>query len=464
MGLILSCIQEQGEINMIKKAFEINMESEIGQLRAAPVNLGREKKGILLCWSSIFDVDPFSEMFYFPTDTLKMTMISEKGQILWSKDLGRGVVPGLWFCPVLPLDLDGDGADEIFYVDNLNIQHPLTATGYALTILDSLTGEKKGTMPWPENNRNQSLSSRFRNFLIGGRAGDKNLLVTAQGTYEDMHLQGWTSPDKCIWKTDISTNESGARGSHMCALSNFDQDGDMEVMWGERCIRLRDGQEIFCADRDSYHGHSDVALPVKDYSTGEWLLYTCRESENDVSPRVALYDKEGKRIWGRLDEGHIDMGWAARSPESGQLFGAIRIGHKSCGPDGRFHQDREEFVYDREGNDVKLPFSHYHGLPVDLQGRGYHDFAFTEAEEGLIVDSKGNELAKTGGTPALLCRFLDLPGEQVLSYAKDGTVAAWYNDEPVESPDFKAKINSGLYLYDIKMGISGYNIHIMCGL
>lgn len=447
---------------MMKRAFTISLGKKIGQLRAAPVELGDQGEAILLCHCRDFDVDPYSEMFYFPTDTLKMTMISLEGHILWQRDLGRGVVPGLWFCPFLPLDLNGDGVDEIYYVDNENSQHPLTSTGYCVSILDGRTGNKIGTMPWPDNDRNQCLSHRFRNFLIGGRTRSGSILVTAQGTYDDMHLQGWSSSESCLWRTDIAADDPGARGSHMTALSRFH--GEMEVMWGERCLRLEDGEELFCADRDTWNSHSDVALPVRDHRSGKWYFYTCREGDNDVSPRVALYDDRGNRLWGRLDQGHIDMGWAARDRERGPIFGAVRIGQKSCGPDGRFHQNREEFLFDLQGEPIEPPFSLYHALPVDLTGSGFHDFAFTQAEGGLILDGAGKKKGETRGTPALVCSFLDRPGEHILSYSDDGSLSAWYDDEARDSPDFIGKKQSDLYRYNRKLGGTGYNVTALCGL
>ena len=54
----------------------------------------------------------------------------------------------------------------------------------------------------------------------------------------------------------------------MCAISDMDGDGVQEVLWGERCIELGEGRELFCADRDTWRGHSDVATPVLDRATG----------------------------------------------------------------------------------------------------------------------------------------------------------------------------------------------------
>ena len=41
----------------------------------------------------------------------------------------------MWFCPVFPFDLDGDGADEIWFVDNVDSDHPLSLRGQRLARL-----------------------------------------------------------------------------------------------------------------------------------------------------------------------------------------------------------------------------------------------------------------------------------------------------------------------------------------
>lgn len=87
---------------------ELSLGSQLGQLRAAPVSLGKGvKKAILATYCADFDVDPYVEMFFFPSDTYKMILFDETGEVIWRRDLGPSVVPGIWFCPVLPFDLDG---------------------------------------------------------------------------------------------------------------------------------------------------------------------------------------------------------------------------------------------------------------------------------------------------------------------------------------------------------------------
>src|SRR5476649_480155 len=98
----------------IKCLLDLNLGQPIGQLRATDVKLGHDAPpAILAVYCADFDVDPYTEMFFFPSDTLKFALFTADGQILWRRDLGKAVVPGMWFCPFHAMDLDGDGVDEI---------------------------------------------------------------------------------------------------------------------------------------------------------------------------------------------------------------------------------------------------------------------------------------------------------------------------------------------------------------
>ena len=76
----------------LKPAFEIDLGRAVRQCRAVPVKMGEDKPKAYLCaYSSDFDVDPYVEMFFFPEDTLHFMMICQTGEIIWEKDLGKGV-------------------------------------------------------------------------------------------------------------------------------------------------------------------------------------------------------------------------------------------------------------------------------------------------------------------------------------------------------------------------------------
>ena len=456
----------------LKQHREYHLGSPIGQCRAVPVNLGDgEPNAFLATYAADFDVDPYIEMFFFPTDTLKMALCSENGDILWKRDLGRGVVPGMWFCPVFPFDLDGDGVDEIWYVNNVNEQHPLGLSGYRLERLDARTGETTGQWEWHPVNRTQSLSHVFRNFIIGGMARDEPVLVTAQGTYGAMHLQGWNADMSLRWTHDIPANSPGARGSHMCPIVDLDGDGVQELMWGERCIELDTGTQRFCADEDVYKGHSDIVIPTHDLDAsdgeGEWLLYTCRESDGNAAPRVVLFDAKGQRRWGHVERGHMDMGWVARTNDDhSHTAMSIRIGAKTCGPDGRFHQQMDKFAFDvRTGDEITLPFDPYLTKPVDLDGDGYHEFVRgVPGGDGEVFDRHGQRIGSVGGSAAIVCKFLDHPGEQILSYHKDGTLRTWVDPNAQDTEFAKSRYGHPLYDANRRLSNTGQNWSVLAGI
>jgi hypothetical protein len=451
----------------LEPLLELDLGQALGQLRAVPLRLGADAPpAALAAYCADFDVDPYVEMFFFPTDTLKLSAFTLEGDVLWRRDLGRGVVPGLWFCPVFPFDLDGDGADEVWFVNNLNADHPLGLSGYRLERLDAGTGETTGRWPWPDTG-GQALSHAFRNFILGGHVRDEPVLVTAQGTYADMSLQGWTPEMQPRWEARIAASDPGARGSHMCPVTDLDGDGVEEVMWGERCIELDGGRELFCCDRESYRGHSDVVQPVLERESGRWFLYTCRESDGEAAPRVALFDDEGRRVWGAVEQGHMDVGWTARLGEDGRHVAmAVRIGHKRCGPEGRFREGVEEFTFDAlTGEPVELPFSVYGTLPVDLDGDGRHELVRgVPGFDGAVMDRTGREVGRLRGTAALLCKLLDRPGEQVLTYDADGMVRLWADRDARDTDAALARHAHPFYDANRRLNATGYNRQVLGGL
>ena len=447
---------------------EIDLGSPIGQFRAAPVALGEgAPRAFLGAYCADFDDDPYVEMFFFPTDTLKIALFTASGETLWQRDLGPGVVPGVWFCPVLPFDLDGDGTDEIWYVDNVNVDHALGLSGYRLARLDARSGEVTGRWPWPPVDRNQALSHVFRSFIVGGHVRDEPVLITAQGTYGDMALQGWRPDMTLRWEHTIGRGDPGARGSHMCPIVDLDGDGVQELMWGERCIELDTGKELFCADRETYQGHSDVVQPVLDRTRHEWYLYTCREGDGGTSPRVALFDARGRRVWGDVDQGHMDMGWVARlGRDRSPVAMAIRIGHKTCGPDGRFHYDRDAFTWAAlTGQRCELPFDPYGTLPVDLNGNGYHELVRgIPGQDGTVLDRHGHVLGSVGAPAAMVAKLLDRPGEQILTYHADGTIQVWGDRNAMDDAATCARCTGPLYRANQRLGAVGYNVQVLGGL
>jgi hypothetical protein len=451
---------------------EFNVGSEIGTLRAVPVHLTEELKGILVVYSADKEIDPWIEMFYPPTDHLKLVMYGLDGREVWRRELQDMTLNGVWFTPVFPFDLDGDGEDEIWFVRNTDLYHPLGYSHYRLERLEAATGRSMGWYPWPRTVSDEALSHTFRNFIMGGHVRGEPVLLTAQGTYGRMGIQAWNPGMEQRWVLDISRDEPGARGSHMCPIVDIDMDGIDELMWGERCINLDRGEYVFIADLLPYRGHSDVVQPVWNYREGKWYLYTCRESGEDgsIRPRVVLFDNRGDRVWHDLEKGHMDLGWTAQvKDETGSVAYTISRGGKTAGPQGFYRENVVEYGYETfTGKPVRFPFPSYLTIPVDLDGDGYHEFARAAGEQAdrKIYDIRGNIIGDIGTTGylAMASRFMDLPGEQLLCYYPDGTVKIWADKHASDSPRARYRYEHPFYRINMTLSATGYNLVVLGGI
>ena len=442
---------------------ELSLGQEIGQLRAVPVALGPGECGILLIYAEDAEVDPYVRMFFFPTGTNKLMLITEDGDVVWQRDMGSGVVPGIWFFPVYPLDMDGDGVDEIYLINNRDPAHPLSHHDYCLERIDGRSGKSTGQWDLPERG-SQDISRTFRYFILGGHAHGEPVLVTAQGTHGQMKLQGWLPDMTTRWESVVD-GDNGPRGSHMCAVADLRNCGVDGVLWGEHYIEFDHGEELFCADVDAYTGHSDIVQPVLDWDMDQWHIHTCRESGEP--PRIAFFDAQGKRLWGHLEHGHIDTGWAARLGDGGKsIVLGVRITRKLRSADGEHRTGTEEFTYHAfTGERVDLGFSVYTTIPVDLNGDGVHELVKGYFEgDGTVLDHTGRVLGNIGGLSAMASKFIAHPGEQILSYSTDGTVRVWVDRNAEDTPAALRRYAHPFYRTNQRLTSCGYNLFNLGGI
>ncbi|NKB67029.1 MAG: hypothetical protein GKR89_08210 [Candidatus Latescibacteria bacterium] len=447
---------------------EIEIPEPLGQFRAVPVNLGPgQPRAILGIYSGDAEIDPYIGMFFFPQSTTRFVLFTTEGEILWQRDLGPGIVSGIWFLPVFPFDLDGDGVDEIWFVGNSDPRHPLDYRRYVLERIDARTGQSTGQWPWPQRTYPQSMSHTYRNFIFGGYVGGEPVLVTAQGTYGATDIQGWRPDMSRRWEYHQPAAAPGCKGSHMCAVCDIDGDGVDEFLWGERCIEMDAGHQLYCADEESWQGHSDINIPVLDWANNRWYVFTCREQDMDTPPRLVLYDDEGRRVWGRVEGGHMDTGWAARLGEDGvPVVLGVRIGEKLRSAVGEFRTDTEDFTFHAfSGDPVSLPFNAYTTIPVDLNGDGFHELVRGYFEgNGDVLDRDGHLLGNVGGLSAMASKFVDLPGEQILSYAPDGKVRIWIDTRARDSELARRRYAHPHYQINQRLTACGYNLFNLGGI
>jgi hypothetical protein len=462
--------QGTGNVELVSMR-EFRVKPPVGKLRAVPIRLNGEQEGILLAWSADKEIDPWIEMFYPPTDRMKLAVFSLEGTKIWERELGKSVINGIWFTPFYAFDLDQDGTDEIYYVDNTDPVHILSYESLRLAAISGSTGEDIGSWPWKRVERG-SLSHTFRNFIMGGYVRGQPVLVTGQGTYGAMGIQAWDQGMNKRWELLIGEDDPGPRGSHMSPVIDINADGVDDILWGERCIDLDQGNYHFIADLKVYNGHSDVVQPTLDRTRNRWYIYTCRESgdQGQIKPRVVMFDDKGDRVWHDLEKGHMDMGWTAHTgpPERIVAF-SISRGKKVAGPDGFYRLDVVEYAWDGlTGDPLKLPFNAYNTIPVDLDGDGYHEFAsaLDEQSDRKIYDIQGRVLGDLGEKAyvAMASKILKLPGEQILCYYPDGRIIIWGDKNAVDS--HRAIRRYSHPYYRLAQGLTGvgYNLVNLGGL
>ncbi len=468
LALILSGYPLLAQNYDIQVVAEINLGAPIGQFRAVPVSLGEDKPGaIAAMYSEDAEIDPWIGMFFFPKHTLKIVLFDETGQQIWKRDLGEGVVPGIWFSPIFAFDLDQDGKDELWIVNNTDPEHPLDHRKYVLEKINPLTGETEGRWPWPQPAQPQTMSALYRHFIMGGYVKGEPVLITAQGTYGPMAIQGWNPDMSQRWEHKIAGDAKGCLGSHVTPVVDINLDGIDDLLWGERCIELDKGSQLFCADEDNWEGHSDIIQPVFNYDENSWSFFTCRESANNQAPRVVLYNSQGNRMWGKLEEGHIDTGWAARIGKNGEpIVLGVKVGEKIRTAEGEVRTGIEEYTYEAfTGKEIKLGFDAYTSIPVDLNGDGIHELVKGYFEgDGNVFDNKGNILGNINGLSAMASKFTSLPGEQILSYSKDGVVRIWADKNAKDNERAKSRYQNSFYKANQNQTGNGYNLFNLGGI
>lgn len=446
---------------------EFSLGTKAGQFRAVPVKLNsKNEQGILAVYSEYGDCgSPNPQYFVFPKGVLSFVMFNNKGKQLWRVDLKDNVIADLNFCPVFPFDLDGDGAEEIWFVNNTDLLRPFASNKYVVEKLDANSGKSLGSFPFPMLNDKQSMGNLFRLFLMGGYDHDKPVLLTGQGTYQygPMAVHAYNPDLTQRWRKQFNVGEKGARGSHMSPMSDFNNDGVDEIMWGERCINVSDGSYLFVADYDVYTGHSDVIQPVLRRSDNKWHLYTCRE--NGEQPRLVFFDDKGKRIWSDLT-GHVDIGYVAHWGNDGKVIAAaLEIDKKFAAEGGGVvRTDGREYMYDLwTGKRIDPPFKEFiHAVPVDFNGDGIHELW----SHGVLHTSEGKEIKlPDAGSLAHASHFLnDYAGEQIITWDPSGTVRVWGDKNAFDTEAAKKRYSHNFYKRNQKLTASGMNIKNLGGI
>lgn len=438
-------------------ALQFNVGTILGQMRSVPVNIDGVRH-LLLIYSEEENDDPFEGNFFFPKNTIKLALYDLKGNLKWKKELPN-VIPGTWFCPVLPFDLDNDGTDEIFYVNTLDERRPFNYDGYVMQRLNSKTGEVTGQLNWPSPVHNQANSYKWRFFIVGGYVKKTPVLLTIQGTYREMHLQAWNQDLSSRWKKIYPDNFDGPRGSHTTPIVDTNNDSIEEVLIGERCVDFDTGKELFICDGKNWNDHSDVVQPVWNKKDNKWYYWTCREKGEEKSrPRAALFDEKGLPVWAIQEtKGHFHRGWVANIGKNGEkLAMAARYAIDKDNPKTIVSNNKkfEYWVFDAfTGKEVSVPFNPL-GFPLDFNGDGVHEILVGSD----IIDNTGKKWGSIGKDAKVITinKLTNLPGEQIFAYYPDGTVKLWADKNGHETAETQRAFNSRYYQRNIQMTGVGY--------
>lgn len=480
---------------MMKKIKEYHVGMPYMYARTVPVAMG-PGKGVARAFihANTRPEDPWMESMYIPTDTLKLTLVGDDGNALWTYDFGNGTVPGTWFSPMISFDLDGDGVDEIWTLGNTRPDLPFTQIYRTLMRIDPLTGKVTGEWEWPsENTASNPMDHAYRYYLICGYVHGEPVLICAQGTYEDEFLQGYDKNMNQIWSVCFPMSDKGARASHHTIVFDINGDGVDELFYGERVISLADGSELYCGDKGHFWSHSDILSIFEDPETGKRYVFTAREGQWENLPdepaahdRVVLFDDHMNAVWRWNQGGHMHEGWLATVekepiPEGGKVIPgenrkyiahamslALDLTNKT-----KYEGNRLYFYFDAvTGQPIDNPLPDYMGdqvVPIDINGDGYSEFLVTDTTSGApkpenagdIMDQKGNIIDHIDGHLLNFGRLVDgYKGQQIMmSDNATGTVTIYADDEAVEGPcDLYAEHHALMQ----HMMASGYNPRNAC--
>lgn len=441
-----------------------DLGKDIRFIRSCNVRL-KDRDGMLFVVSDGPATDPGEELFnYEGIRPMWLMMFDMDGNKLWEKQLPQGVITGVWWAPVVAFDLDKDGVDEVYFINNYGA--PFSMTRRKLERLDAETGELTGVWPWSMNTFHERLSHCYRYYLVAGYVHGEPVLVTCQGTYGNMYLQGWNTGMEKRWEIVIKEEDPGPRASHVTPVIDINGDGIDELFWGERLLSLDDGHEIVDL-APNYQGHSDLIVPYYAENGKDWYIFTAREGdEREDQSRVYVFKDNGEVVWQAIDRGHMHTNWLANIKGDHKKIAMTRrriTVYDDCGAELEELEDDLYFdAFTGEQLDIKYPFEGNQVWPIDINGDGYSEFI--KGHE--IYDCDGNKVAEVPGWAFRFGKLSDAPGEQIMIV--NGTAAEiWADADAVECAEFKKRYELPYLTFMQKLMASGYNAEgsqISCGI
>lgn len=239
--------------------------------------------------------------------TYKIEAYLHDGTYLWTKDLGLGIEPGVWYSPFIVYDFDGDGKAEVALKtaadDYLkNEAGRIYGGSEYLSLLNGMTGEEIARVDWPErNNRYGDVNRQNRNQIgMAYLDGKTPCILAARGTYRLMVVDAWQLNNgklEKLWRWDGDEENPVVRsqGAHNMVAGDVDGDGKDEILLGS-CMLNSNGTLRWSTGL----GHSDKAyLTDIDPDRPGMEVFLAIEPWIDNGYGVSTVDAStGERIWG----------------------------------------------------------------------------------------------------------------------------------------------------------------------
>jgi len=238
--------------------------------------------------------------------TFQIEAYLNDGTFLWSKDLGQGIEPGIWYSPFVAYDFNGDGKAEIALKtapDNAkrNEKGRIDSGDEYLSLLDGMTGKEITRVDWPERNFSYGNLVRQNRNQIGMAFldGKTPYILTCRGTYKLMVVDAWQLNGNKLerawrWNGDEENPVVRSMGSHNMVCGDVDGDGRDEILLGS-CMLDDNGTLLWSAGL----GHPDKCyLTDIDPNRLGMEVFLALEPWQDNGRGVCVVDaKTGKQVW-----------------------------------------------------------------------------------------------------------------------------------------------------------------------
>lgn len=239
-------------------------------------------------------------------DTYQIEAYLSDGTFLWSKDLGQGIEPGVWYSPFVVYDFNGDGKAEVALktapeTTRRNEQGRVDSGEEYLSVWDGMTGKEIARVDWPErNDRLGNVNRQNRNQIgMAFLDGKTPTILACRGTYKLMMVDAWQlngNKLERVWRWDGDEENPIVRsmGAHNMVCGDVDNDGREEILLGS-CMLDDNGTLLWSVGL----GHPDKAyLTDIDPNRPGMEVFLCLEPFNNDGRGVCMVDaKTGEQVW-----------------------------------------------------------------------------------------------------------------------------------------------------------------------